>query len=365
MELRVDRDLVQEHLLPLVLQLPEFRSPEESDRDVGLGGEEEDVAFVTEVGPNRRGVARLIEQAAGSRDLRVIASTKPPDVHRQREPRPLLGVLERPVDRRPHRIAYPSGKRPGSPTSLNLGPERGRDTPNTDASSYPGPRPMTSVKTVAAHEVVQATYPRPVTEKDEIGMAAGKAIDETLSRYSYEFSQGRHPTRTAMNRLAAEILDEELADADVQLSPEDRERQLTAISGVLQAFRQSEVMGLARPRSRLVLINGRVGIYAQPDYWDGRARIYEMKSYHATPTPPDVRLQLQLFQLAFPNFRAFLASFDRHATPVTTTIEEIPPLESPAAEEVLRLAFRIASEKGTDKVLEYVDNPTVRYTIIE
>jgi len=224
---------------------------------------------------------------------------------------------------------------------------------------------MTTVRAVAAHEVVQATYPRPVTEKDEVGMAVGKAIDDTLSRYSYEFAQSRRPTRTAMNRLAAETLDEELANADVQLTAEVRERHLVAISAVLQAFRNSEVMGMARPRSRLILINGRAGIYAQPDYWNGRDRFYEMKSYHATPMPPDVRLQLQLFQCAFPGFRAFLACFDRHATPVTTTIEEIPPLDPFAAEEVLRLALRTSLEKGTDKVLEYVDNPIVRYSVAE
>jgi len=224
---------------------------------------------------------------------------------------------------------------------------------------------MTTVKTVAAHEVVQATFPRPVTEKDEIGMAVGKAIDETLSRYSYEFAQSRRPTRTAMNRMAAEILAQELADVDVQLAVADRDRHLGAISAVLQAFRNSEVMGMTRPRSRMILINGRVGIYAQPDYWDGRERFFEMKSYHAVPTPPDVRLQLQLFQCAFPKFRAFLASFDRHATPVTTTIEEIPPLDPPSLEGVLRLALRTGFEKGTDKVLEYVDNPIVRYSLPE
>jgi hypothetical protein len=224
---------------------------------------------------------------------------------------------------------------------------------------------MTTIRTVAAYEVVQAAYPRPVTEKDEIGMAVGKAIDDTLSRYSYEFAQSRKPTRTAMNRLAAETLDRELADADVEMTALDRERHLAAISAVLQAFRNSEVMGLTRPRSRMILINGRVGIYAQPDYWDGRDRFYEMKSYHANPTPPDVRLQLQLFQCAFPKFRAFLASFDRHASPVSTTIEEVPPLDPPGVEGVLRLALRTGSEKGADKVLEYIDNPIVRYTVAE
>jgi len=219
------------------------------------------------------------------------------------------------------------------------------------------------VKTVAAHEVVQAVYPREVTERDEVGMAVGKAIDETLSRFSHEFFQGRRPTLTSMHRLATETLDRELADADLALAPADRQAQLSAVSGVLQAFRRSEVMGLSRPRSRLVLINEEVGVYAQPDYWNGRDRFYEMKSYLARPTPPDVELQLRLFQLAFPGFRAFLACFDRHATPVVTNIAEAPSLTPTVAETVLRVAYRTGREKGIDKVLEYIDNPVVRYAV--
>jgi hypothetical protein len=222
---------------------------------------------------------------------------------------------------------------------------------------------MTNVRTVAAHEVVRAAFPRPVTEKDEVGMAVGKAIDGALPRYSHEFAQGRKPSRTGIQQLAVEILDAELTDAGLTIAPEDRARHLAGIAGVLQAFRQSEVMGLARPRSRLILINGQVGIYAQPDYWDGRGRIYEMKSYHARPMPPDVRLQIRLFQCAFPQCRAYLAWFDRHAAPVTTTIEEVPLLDPPTTEETLRLAYRTAMEKGTDKVLEYIDSPLVPYSL--
>ena len=166
-----------------------------------------------------------------------------------------------------------------------------------------------------------------------------------------------------MNRLASEALDRELADADLTLVPHDRLAQLSAVSGVLQAFRRSEVMGLPRPRSRLVLINEEVGVYAQPDYWNGRDRFYEMKSYRARPIPPDVELQLRLFQLAFPGFRAFLACFDRHAQPVTTDIEEAPPLTPETREDVLKLAHRTGREKGVEKVLDYIDNPTVRYAL--
>lgn len=224
---------------------------------------------------------------------------------------------------------------------------------------------MTTIRTVAAHEVVRAAYPRPVTEADEVGMAIGKAIDATLSRYSHDFAQGRRPTRTGMLQMATEIFDEELKDADLQIPAPDRNRHLGAVSEVLQAFRRSELMGLARPRSRLILINQQVGVYAQPDYWDGRERFYEMKSYHASPTPPDVALQVRLFQCAFPGFRAFLAWFDRHAAPVTTSIEEVPPVDPAVRAEVLGLAYRTGIEKGVEKVLEYIDSPLVAYSIPE
>ena len=222
---------------------------------------------------------------------------------------------------------------------------------------------MTTITTVATHDVVEATYPRPVTERDEVGMAVGKAIDETLSRFSYEFRQGRRPTMTSMRRLAVETLDQELADADLTLPGVERERQLAAVFGVLQSFRTSELMGLSRPRSRIILLNGRVGVYAQPDYWDGRDRFYEMKSYFARPLPPDVKLQVELFQCAFPDFEALLACFDRHADPVTVTIERLPALPEAERLEVLKTAYRVGLEKGTEKVLEYMDNPIVRYTI--
>jgi hypothetical protein len=222
---------------------------------------------------------------------------------------------------------------------------------------------MTSIRTVAAHEVVRAAFPRPVTEKDEVAMAVGKAIDGALSRYSYDFAQGRRPTRTAMNQLAEEILDDELAGAGVEIPATDRARELVAVSAVLQAFRRSEVMGLSRPRSRLILINGEVGVYAQPDFWDGKGRIYEMKSYHAVPTPPDIQLQVELFQCAFPGFRTFLAWFDRHATPVSSTIDEVAAISPEAIERTLRLAYRTGTELGVPKVLEFMDVPTIPYTL--
>ncbi len=220
---------------------------------------------------------------------------------------------------------------------------------------------MTTIRTIATHEVVRALHPRPVTERDQIGMAAGKAIDSALAQFSHEFRSGRRPSLTAVDRIASETLDEELEASMLRLSAQDRERQLREISGVLRAFRGSELMGLPRPRSRLILIDGAVGVYAQPDYWNGKDRIYEMKSFHADPVPPDILLQIRIFQLAFPNLQAILAEFDRHMDLIVPSFRPISPLESDERRWILREAREIATATGQPKVLEYIENPVVRY----
>jgi len=221
---------------------------------------------------------------------------------------------------------------------------------------------MTTVRTVAAHEVVRATYPRPeVTERDELGMAVGKAIDHALSRYANDASRGLRPTAASTRRIAAEALDEELRDIDLRPPAAELDRIQAQIGAVIAAFRKSPLYGLRRPQSRLVLIGAEAGVYAQPDYWDGRSRFFEMKSYRAVPPPPDVRLQLSLFQLAFPGFEAHLVCLNRHAVPVEVLDERIPPLSEEEGRAVLDRARAVALDAGVEKVLEYVSNPIVRY----
>ena len=222
---------------------------------------------------------------------------------------------------------------------------------------------MTLVKTLATHQIVDSVFPRPTTERGDLAKAVGKAVDDTLSRFSHEFSQSRRPTVASMDRLAASVLDEELADLDVELAPGDREKVLAQIAGLLRAFRGTEAFGLSRPRTRLILVNEKVGVYAQPDFWNGRDRFYEMKSFKAVPPPPDVQLQLAFFQLAFPGFSAFLLSFDRQRIPIGSILTAIPRISEVQANEVLRLAYRTGSDSGEDKVLEYIDSPIVRYSV--
>lgn len=194
-------------------------------------------------------------------------------------------------------------------------------------------------------------------------MAVGKAIDGVLSQFGYELRQGRKPTLASLTTHAASLLDEAVEEAAVPLTPEAREAMLLQVRGILQLYRKSEIAGLPRPRTRVILLDGRVGVYAQPDYWDGKRRIFEMKSYRALPPPPDVSLQVRLFQLAFPSFEAHLVCFNRHADPVELSSFAFPPPTPQEAETALRLAYDLGREFGQEKVLEYVEGPFVHYQL--
>ena len=220
---------------------------------------------------------------------------------------------------------------------------------------------MTTIRTLPVHEVVRQTYPRPPREGDELAMAVGRAIDTALSEIGHQARLGRRPTTSGMRTLAAQRLDEETETATVDLSPERRTAILTEIHAVMQAFRGSEIFGLSRPKTRVILIGDEVGVYAQPDYWDGRGRFFEMKSYLAIPPPPDIALQLRLFQLAYPGFEAVLICLDRHTAPVVPRSSPIPPPTPDEAADALRRAWDLGRTAGEPKVLEYVDGPFVRY----
>lgn len=223
---------------------------------------------------------------------------------------------------------------------------------------------MTSVRTVPAHEVVRRTYPRPEPEeKERFAIAVGRAIDQTLSQCGYELHLGRKPTATRLASFASDRLHEALEELAVDVPTEETVRTLETIARVVQAYRRGPLAGLPRPRSRLVLLNERFGYYAQPDYWDGKARFFEMKSYRAIPPPPDVLLQLRLFQMAFPQLEANLVCIDRHSEPVQTTQTTLSPPSAAETEMTLRLAYQVAEAHGQEKVLEYIDLPRLHYRV--
>ena len=223
---------------------------------------------------------------------------------------------------------------------------------------------MTTVRMVPTHEIVRRAYPRPEPgERERIAMAIGKALDAALAQFGHELRQGRRPTQAAIAREAHAALDEGLAEAAAEIPAGEHASVERSIQEFLRAYRQCELAGLARPRTRVLLIAGEVGVYAQPDFWDGRRRFFEMKSYRAIPPPPDVALQVRFFQLAFPGFEATLFCLDRHTSPVQASSLVLPPPTAAETRDALRLAFEVGRELGQDKVLEYVEGPFVRYDL--
>lgn len=221
---------------------------------------------------------------------------------------------------------------------------------------------MTTVKTLAVHAIVRATYPRPPpTDADQLAMATGHAIDAACAELGHRLRSGRRLPRSALLEIAARDLTDRLDEAGLSITDAERAPLLATISEVLQAYRESPIAGLARPRSRVLLIDGVVAVYAQPDFWDGRSRIYEMKSYAAIPPPPDVALQIRFFQLAFPRFEATLVCLDRHVRPPRTLVATLPPPTSEETQQALRLARDVTEREGIPKVLEYIEGPFVSY----
>ncbi len=223
---------------------------------------------------------------------------------------------------------------------------------------------MTTIRTIPAHEIVKRTYPRPPpTDQDHVAMAAGRAIDGALAELGHQARLKRSITAAAIHAYGERLFDEAIEEAGAEVTVQEREKILTQLQAVVKAYRQSEIFGLARPKSRVIVIGGRVGVYAQPDYWDGKGRFFEMKSYPAIPPPPDVALQLRLFQLAFPQFEAVLVCINRHVSPVETTSTVISPLTQEAAASALRLAYDIGLQFGQEKVLEYMEGPFTHYAL--
>ncbi len=223
---------------------------------------------------------------------------------------------------------------------------------------------MSEIRTLPAHEIVARVHPRPPpSEVDEVGMAVGRVIDEVLAEFGHRVRTGRRWSAAQIRTRAREGLDLAFAEVSGDVPPSERDRLVGQVAEVAQVYRGSPIYGLARPKTRIVLIDGRVGVYAQPDFWDGRSRFFELKSYRAIPPPPDVSLQLRLFQLAYPGFEAHLVCLDRHATPVTVTSAIVPAPSPEEAQRTLRLAYDLGQEYGVPKVFEYLEGPFVRLAL--
>ncbi len=218
-----------------------------------------------------------------------------------------------------------------------------------------------TIRVLAAHQVVSDAFPREEREEDLWGRAAGLAVDSAMSDFAHGVRQGRRPSVARTVEVAMARFDDAVAEAGAEPDATRRAAALEQAEAVLRAYRNSPIVGLPRPRSRLVVVGGEVGMYAQPDFWDGRSRFFEVKSYRATPDRPELALQLRLFQLAFPGFEATLVAFDRFARPVAVLTSSVPPLREDDREPALRRVLDCGRRLGEPKVAHYLTADRIDY----
>lgn len=149
-----------------------------------------------------------------------------------------------------------------------------------------------------------------------INMILGKCLDETVTQmnyYSYKSEFKRNISLNAMKSFAV-MLNSELIKNNIILDNKDKKNYYAMGWRFINAFKKSELYEntLLRDRTRLIIINDEAGIYAQPDFVDYYNEImYEMKSFSLKPVPKYVKMQVKIFQLAYPGFESKLIAFPR------------------------------------------------------
>ncbi len=148
-------------------------------------------------------------------------------------------------------------------------------------------------------------------------MVLGKCLDETVSKmnyYNYKFQINRNISLKALKSYTA-FLKSEFEINDIVVDKSEMRKYYAMGWKFINAFKKSVLYEnmLLRDRTRIIIINDEVGIYAQPDFVDYEKEvIYEMKSFSLKPLPEYVRKQVRVFQLAYPKFNTVIIGFPRN-----------------------------------------------------
>jgi len=204
------------------------------------------------------------------------------------------------------------------------------------------------LKVFAAHELINEKFK---LGGDAVSLAFGLAFDRAIANLNYyEYRTGglgRRLVWKALRHFTWEFS---------RLAPEGVEvRQYAAKAWrMICAFRKTPAYGVLRDKTRAVVVDGEVAMYAQPDFADDFENvIYEVKSYELDGVWLEAsRYQVRLFQLAYPDHAACLIGFK--CAPqggVEPQILRLEPLSDLPREEVCRL-LREVLDFGRNSVRE-------------
>ncbi len=206
------------------------------------------------------------------------------------------------------------------------------------------------MKVIAAHNYVNNFIK---FKSDSINMVLGKCLDETVTQmnyYSYKSEFSRNISLKAMKSFAF-MLNSELIKNNIVLNNADKKIYYAMGWRFINAFKKSEVYknNLLRDKTRLIIINNSAGIYAQPDFVDYYNEImYEMKSFSLKPIPEYVKIQVKIFQLAYPDFESKLIAFPRDQDYIKTQIITVKKQAERTKKSLLKKLYKFTMDNGND-----------------
>ncbi|MGC8596636.1 MAG: hypothetical protein ACP5NY_01820 [Thermocladium sp.] len=173
----------------------------------------------------------------------------------------------------------------------------------------------------------------------------GSIFDKATVKMNYYYKRGVNDFLEAALKYISSTLDDEAAMLGIQLMQNQRNNILSRGRAMLDAFKSTPAFGLLRPKTRLIVIDDLVGIYVQPDFYDGE-NIYEVKTFDPRGVNY-VKYQVRLFQLGYPGSKAILVGFDKATNkPIILTIDPINDMDK---NEILRHALSYGLINGIDE----------------
>ncbi len=149
-------------------------------------------------------------------------------------------------------------------------------------------------------------------KSDPFALALGRAFDIASAEYSFFVAIGEgDPAEKALD-----VFESEFIRAYGSRTEAKKARELGA--ELLKAYRRAGLLKYMRPRTRTIVINDRVAVFAQPDLAGGGYFI-ELKTFDIDPNniPLYVKKQLEVFQLAFPGYRPVIHAFEWRSGTIT------------------------------------------------
>ncbi len=207
------------------------------------------------------------------------------------------------------------------------------------------------MKVIATHEYTKPFIKHESTIENRI---FGKCLDDVVSGMVY-YSRyiKRDISLKAIRKFVAEFKNEMNINS---VNIDNINIYIESAWRFIHAFKTSDIYKnrFMKDRTRLIIINGDVGIYAQPDFVNYDDKIfYEMKSFSVRPVPLYVIKQVRIFQLAYPDFESYLIGIPRDKRYIKIQKILVNRSSEKTKKMLLRSLYEYAIKNGRD--IDYND----------